>query len=207
MKIRFTFPFAIFLVTISLANAQTSYPKGKYKDTVSLINKEPIEEKLVVKLRNEKDVKKEGGNDYDVFVYNKKNDEYKLLKKVLAVSDGENLYLNGKKVKCSSRYCKVIQEGNRFLVFVVAIQEGDYSSVGVMFGIVGGLISSAISSNNDVKRYPFVFDFKVNKSTPLTKEYMYKNLLKYPEILKQFEAEKDKNNVVTWLKYLGKINY
>jgi hypothetical protein len=207
MKIRFTFPLAIFLVTISLANAQTSYPKGKYKDVVSLIKKEPIEEKLVVKLRNEKDVKKEGGNDYDVFVYNKKNGEYKLLKKVLAVSDGENLYLNGKKVKCSSRYCKVIQEGKRFLVFVVAIQEGDYSSVGVMFGIVGGLISSAISSNNDVKRYPFVFDFKVNKSTPLTKEYMYKNLLKYPEILKQFEAEKDKNNVVTWLKYLGKINY
>ncbi len=200
--------FITFLLTsILFVNAQTSYPEGKYKDVVSLIKKESIEEMLFVKLRKEKGVKKNGGNDYDVMVYDKKYNYYKPLRRAFAVSDGENLYLNGKKVKCTSHYCKVIQEGKRFLVFIVSVQEGDYSSMGVMFGLVGGLVSAAISSNNDVKRYPFVFDFKNNKSIPLTKEFVYKHLLKHPEELKQFEAEKDKNNINVWLKYLSKLNF
>lgn len=207
MIFRIIYFISFFSASIYLVNAQTTYPKGKYKDVASLIKKETIKGNFMVKMRNEKDIKKNGGNDYHVMVYDKKYDYYKPLRKAFALSDGENLYLNGKKVKCSQHYCKVIQEGRRFLVFIVSIQEGDYSSMGVMFGIVGGLISGVISSNNDIDRYPFVFDFKLNNSKPLTKEFMYKNLLKHPDVLKQFEAEKDKNNVNVWLKYLSKINY
>lgn len=207
MKAKVVYFITLFLMIISLANAQTAYPKGKYKDVVALIKKEAIKGSYTVRARTEKEIKRNGGNDYEVVTYSNKYEIYKSLKKAFAVSDGENLYINGKKVKCTPYYCKVIQEGKRFLVFIVSVQEGDYSSVGVMFGIVGGLISGAISANNDIKRYPFIFDFRYNKAQPLTKEFMYKHLLKHPEELKQFEAEKDKKNVSIWLKYLSKINY
>lgn len=199
-----TILFCIFLSICAFS--QTTYPKGKYVSIDDLVKKEVLKEAFVVKARDEEDIKIHGGNDYDVFVFNEKHKEYELIKNVFAVSDGNTLFLNGKSVKNTKRFCKVIQEGSRFLVYVVSIQKGDYSSLGVMFGLIGVIASAAASKDNDINRYPFVLDLKNNRSEPLTKELIYKNLLQYPALLKQFESERNKNDVKIWLQYLNKMN-
>ena len=135
---------ALFVVLSANAFGQIKYQKGIYLSFEEIIqNKPSANYNVELEKRTEGEIKMNGGNDYQLNALDKSTNRSDLKKVVEAYSDGENLYLNCKKLKLQNWYAKVLSD-KKYLVFSGALPyvlkdfDIEISELPTMFGAIGG---------------------------------------------------------------------
>ena len=204
----------IKLITILLAwlsiqtAAQTSYPKGIYL-TIDQVKSKTPERAVDLKVteRTNEQMVSLGGNRYKLEPIGKTVKKKEITQNILAYSDGKDFYLNCNRYHLSKYYTKVISEGE-YLIFksLNKASTADYVSIGKQFGVVG----IAIEEGLKLKEEPKLESLYALSQTPYRLLVIDKNKLKAllkskPELLAQFEREKESNENV-YIKYLKLLN-
>lgn len=188
---------------------QIKYKKGIYLSFEEIIqNKPSANYNVKLEKRTEGEIKMNGGNDYQLNALDKSTNRSQLKKEVEAYSDGENLYINCKKLKLYSWYSKVLSN-KKYFVFSGALPENykDYgielSELSNMFGAVGGALSGMKLA---LLRFPYILDKTNQKLTLVSSKNINEIFSNDTIILEKFNQDSEKNKMETILKYLVEWN-
>jgi hypothetical protein len=188
---------------------QTKYQKGIYLSFEEITqNKPSANYNVELEKRTEGEIKMNGGNDYQLNAIDKSTNRSQLKKEVEAYSDGENLYINCKKLKLYSWYSKVLSD-KKYFVFSGALPENykDYgielSELSNMFGAVGGALSGMKLA---LLRFPYILDKANQKLTLVSSKNINEIFSNDKIILEKFNQDPEKNKMETILKYLVEWN-
>ena len=200
---------ALLLVFSINTFGQTKYQKGIYLSFEEIIqNKPSANYNVELEKRTEGEIKMNGGNDYQLNALDKSTNRSQLKKEVEAYSDGENLYINCKKLKLYSWYSKVLSD-KKYFVFSGALPENykDYgielSELSNMFGAVGGALSGMKLA---LLRFPYILDKTNQKLTLVSSKNINEIFSNDTIILEKFNQDSEKNKMETILKYLVEWN-
>ena len=106
---------AIIIILSINSYSQTKYQKGIYLTFDEILqNKPSANYNVELEKRTEGEIKMNGGNDYQLNALDKSTNRSQLKKEVEAYSDGENLYLNCKKLKLQTWYSIVLSDKKYF---------------------------------------------------------------------------------------------
>jgi hypothetical protein len=120
---RFLFFVALFLFSISLFAQTIDYPKGVYKTYNDLMAKKPSKKcELTIAKRSIKDIKLQGGGDFNLYSYNNCIKNKKIKNDVFAYSNGDSLFINGKLITGRAGY-GLVEEFGRFLLFKAGVAQ------------------------------------------------------------------------------------
>lgn len=199
----------LLLVFSSNTFGQTKYQKGIYLSFEEIIqNKPSANYNVALEKRTEGEIKMNGGNDYQLNALDKSTNRSQLKKEVEAYSDGENLYINCKKLKLYTWYSKVLSD-KKYFVFSGALPE-NYKEYGIelsqlsnMFGAVGGALSGMKLA---LLRFPYILDKTNHKLTLVSSKNINEIFSNDTIILEKFNQDPDKNKMETILKYLVEWN-
>jgi hypothetical protein len=127
-----------------------------------------------------------------------------LKNKVIAYSNGENLYLNCNVIKLQRGYAKVLSD-NKYYVFTASIPQ-NYSNYGIeisqlrnMFGAVGGAIQGMQIA---VMHFPYVMEKSTQKLTLVSDKNIRTILAANTALLEKCTADEQKSKLETILTYL-----
>jgi len=200
---------ALLLVFSLNTFGQTKYQKGIYLSFEEITqNKPSANYNVELEKRTEGEIKMNGGNDYQLNAIDKSTNRSQLKKEVEAYSDGENLYINCKKLKLYSWYSKVLSD-KKYFVFSGALPENykDYgielSELSNMFGAVGGALSGMKLA---LLRFPYILDKTNQKLTLVSSKNINEIFSNETIILEKFNKDSEKNKMETILKYLIEWN-
>ena len=211
------FNFVLLILTIN-ASIFGQYPSnlktGVYNNLEDLLNNNPkYKGKLIVKHRTVTDIQLWGGNDYKV-----KTDTLNIKKSIInncyAIFDGDTLFINGKSIDGSRPFCKVENNG-RFLIISAGIPSmAKKKSVGYKNNMtqinrvpIGGAIGGAATGAQlAMIRFYYILDCKSGDLKILSKDFLNKILVDYPDLKSEFEADSNKDNPNELLKYIKKLN-
>lgn len=199
----------LLLVFSSNTFGQTKYQKGIYLSFEEILqNKPSANYNVALEKRTEGEIKMNGGNDYQLNALDKSTNRGQLKKEVEAYSDGENLYINCKKLKLYTWYSKVLSD-KKYFVFSGALPE-NYKEYGIelsqlsnMFGAVGGALSGMKLA---LLRFPYILDKTNHKLTLVSSKNINEIFSNDNIILEKFNQDPDKNKMETILKYLVEWN-
>lgn len=199
----------LLLVFSSNTFGQTKYQKGIYLSFEEILqNKPSANYNVALEKRTEGEIKMNGGNDYQLNALDKSTNRSQLKKEVEAYSDGENLYINCKKLKLYTWYSKVLSD-KKYFVFSGALPE-NYKEYGIelsqlsnMFGAVGGALSGMKLA---LLRFPYILDKTNHKLTLVSSKNINEIFSNDTIILEKFNQDPDKNKMETILKYLVEWN-
>lgn len=199
----------LLLVFSSNTFGQTKYQKGIYLSFEEIIqNKPSANYNVALEKRTEGEIKMNGGNDYQLNALDKSTNRSQLKKEVEAYSDGENLYINCKKLKLYTWYSKVLSD-KKYFVFSGALPE-NYKEYGIelsqlsnMFGAVGGALSGMKLA---LLRFPYILDKTNHRLTLVSSKNINEIFSNDTIILEKFNQDPDKNKMETILKYLVEWN-
>lgn len=200
------------LVSILAFGQTTKYPKGVYMSYEEIISKSPsVSFVLEIERRTKSDIKMNGGNDYKLFKSDKSIKKKTIKKEYYAYSDGDSLYVNCIHYKIQPWYAPVLSDG-KFLVIRGGIsidtktqkeQLENQAQLGYMFGAIGGAFQGAKLA---MLRFIYVIDKESNQINTVSSDYLKKLLSETPELLVQYEAEKEKVDQKIFVKYLRLLN-
>lgn len=199
----------LLLVFSSNTFGQTKYQKGIYLSFEEILqNKPSANYNVALEKRTEGEIKMNGGNDYQLNALDKSTNRSQLKKEVEAYSDGENLYINCKKLKLYTWYSKVLSD-KKYFVFSGALPE-NYKEYGIelsqlsnMFGAVGGALNGMKLA---LLRFPYILDKTNHKLTLVSSKNINEIFSNDTIILEKFNQDPDKNKMETILKYLVEWN-
>jgi hypothetical protein len=212
----------IFNLALLLLITHTSifgqYPSdlktGLYNSLEDLLNNNPIKEgKLIVSHRTITDIQLWGGNDYKVNT-DTLDIKKSLVNECFAIFDGDTLFVNGIHINGSKPYCKVENNG-RFLIISAGIPSmAKKKSVGYKNSMtqidavpIGGAIGGAATGAQlAMIRFYYILDCKNGDLKILSKDFLNKLLINYPDLKSEFEADNKNDNPKEMLKYIGKLN-
>ncbi len=200
---------AIILILSINSYGQNKYQKGIYLTFDEILqNKPSANYNVALEKRTEGEIKMNGGNDYQLNALDNSTNRGQLKKDVEAYSDGENLYLNCKKLRLYSWYSKVVSD-NKYFVFSGALPE-NYKEYGIelselsnMFGAVGGALSGMKLA---MLRFPYILDKATHKLTLVSSKSINEVFANDPVILEKYNQDLEKNKMETILKYLVEWN-
>jgi len=194
-----------FLIVLKVIIAQScSYPKGGYANYSELLDKTPsISFDFSIKKRTTSNITMSGGADYKITSQGVSKNVIK--KEIFAISTGDTLFLNCYQHYLQTWYAKVISEGE-FLVFFGPVSNGkaarlssERNSMGAVNGaIVGGTVAAL--------RDLYILDTSFRLAKPMNRGRLRNLLEDYPELLRQYNMEPDKNDKDVMLDYLIQIN-
>lgn len=122
-------------------------------------------------------------------------------KKIFAVVQNGDTYVNCKKLKLNIGYEKILDIG-KYWILEAASPQGDIETVGVISalyaGVPGVLATGAFAGR---KRYIYLFDPQKNVTLMITRKKM-DEILKEEALLAKYEAESDPRDIQTILKYV-----
>ncbi len=196
MKKEILFILLLGIITFSL-KAQYKYPKGIYLsfDELKSMQSSAVLD-VYIEERTQEDIVMVGGNDYKLTSNNKSVKNSYLRKDVFAYSDGDNLFLNGLRLRLFSGYIKVLNDGDKYFVFRASVSQDGYNN---MYGGIGGAAQAT-------QRYLYVYDKSTGIVTPITTETL-KNLLEdNVTFLEEYLSERNKETEEIQLKYLIMLN-
>jgi hypothetical protein len=160
--------FTIIIILSINSYSQNKYPKGIYMTFDEILqNKPSTNYNVALEKRTEGEIKMNGGNDYQLNALDNSTNRGQLKKEVEGYSDGENLYLNCKKLRLYSWYSKVVSD-KKYFVFSGALPENykeygmELSELSNMFGAVGGALSGMKLA---MLRFPYILDKSTHKLT------------------------------------------
>ena len=199
------FNFVLLILTIN-ASIFGQYPSnlktGVYNNLEDLLNNNPkYKGKLIVKHRTVTDIQLWGGNDYKVKT-DTLNIKKSIINKSFATIDG------------SRPFCKVENNG-RFLIISAGIPSmAKKKSVGYKNNMtqinrvpIGGAIGGAVTGAQlAMIRFYYILDCKSGDLKILSKDFLNKILVDYPDLKSEFEADSNKDNPNELLKYIKKLN-
>jgi hypothetical protein len=120
---RFVIFISLFLFSISLFAQTIDYPKGVYKTYNDLMAKKPSKKcELTIAKRSIKDIKLQGGGDFNLYSYNNCIKNKKIKNDVFAYSNGDSLFINGKLITGRAGY-GLVEEFGRFLLFKAGVAQ------------------------------------------------------------------------------------
>jgi hypothetical protein len=212
---------AIILYTI-LFNAQLcfgQYPSdlqnGAYTDITQIMNNSPVNEfSFDIKKRSITNIQLVGGNDYKVTSNNSNISQFYIDSKVLAIYDGDTLFVNGSFVNGYKHYCKIENNG-RYLIlkagiptlakrkkqgFKMAMTNYSYIPLG---GAIGGAANGAQLA---MIRLYYILDSQNGSIRLLTENYLDEIIPEDTNLRKDLNAEKDILNQNVLIKYIQKLN-
>jgi hypothetical protein len=205
MAFRIIYLFTLLSVAISLANAQTTYPKGGYLSLQDWLNKQPKIAEQDYELVSYKPLKKSDIVSYKV---KPKNENFKIKffrKKVFAVTDNDTLYINSKILGISPQFSKVFLTG-KHIVFLVTIKDDEIQkAASIFFGLIGALVTSETVK---MKTYFFSLNTVNEYAQVLTPETLTKLLTPFPDLLESYNIDeryhKDWDKVMLY--YMNRLN-
>ena len=197
--IKATFLLSI-LISISVFGQQNLYPKGAYLTFAELKNKAPsIPFTFKITKRSNLDIKMVGGNDYKIMTITAKGKKRAIKDDVFAISNGDTLFLNCEVQKLQSWY-SIANQKDSFLLFKAGICQDIFSELSTdasLYGVLGPIGSAHAATI----RYLYILNMRTGKVEILTEKYLKKILKSKADILKNYEAEKDRNSDEILLKY------
>lgn len=200
---------AIILILSTNSYSQNKYQKGIYLTFEEILqNKPSAKYNVELEKRTEGEIKMNGGNDYQLNALDKSTNRSQLKKDVEAYSDGENLYLNCKRLKLYSWYSKV-RSDKKYFVFSAALPENykDYgielSELSNMFGAISGALSGMKLA---LLRFPYILDKTNQKLTLVSSKNIDEIFANDKIILEKYNQDIEKNKMETILKYLVEWN-
>ena len=112
----------LVVLTVNLTSfAQVQFPKGCYMSFEEIQSREPSQDfNVKIAKRKKMEIKTSDGNDFKITPKDKKVKKNTLMKDVWAVSDGENLYLNGIHYHVEHWYAMVDKEEDNKLYLSAA---------------------------------------------------------------------------------------
>ena len=202
------------LITLILILSINSYSQNKYQKGIYLTFEEVLQNKpnanynVELEIRTEREIKMNGGNDYQLNALDNSTNRSQLKKDVEAYSDGQNLYLNCKKLKLYTWYSKVLSD-KKYFVFSGALPE-NYKDYGIelselpnMFGVIGGALSGMKLA---LLRFPYILEKNNQKLTLISSKNINEILANDKIILEKYNQDSEKNKMETILKYLVEWN-
>lgn len=212
MKSILTLIICIAFTNTFIFGQNDNYPKGVYATFDEVKQKVPsLPIELEIKRRTTGDIKMYGGNDYKLYKSDKSIKKRTIKKEYCAYSNGDSLFINCIHYKIQPWYTPVLSDGV-FLVIrggismVPKIQKeqlNNQDQLGYMFGAVGGAIQGAQLA---MLRFIYVIHKDSNNITTVSIKYLKELLLKTPELLEQYEDEKEQASQEVFIKYLKLIN-
>jgi hypothetical protein len=209
MKKKRTIIIALLIVFCVNTFGQTKYQKGIYLSFEEIIqNKPSANYNVEIEKRTEGEIKMNGGNDYQLNALDKSTNRSDLKKVVDAYSDGENLYLNCKKLKLQSWYCKVLSD-KKYFVFSGALPnvlkdfDMEISELPTMFGAIGGALNGMKLA---LLRFPFILEKSTQKITLVSSKNINTVFANDKELLEKYNQDMEKNKMETILKFLVEWN-
>lgn len=179
-------------LTSSASYAQTSFPAGLYLTKKELLNKTPSMPYMLTR-----------SSSADGFVNSfkapaKEVKRKTINKKIWAISDGSNLYLNGYKIEFDFVYYKVEHEG-KYLLYQGGIPAGDAAAIA--FG--GGIVAAAVASQS---RWLYAWNPETEENFKLNKDILTKWLEKTPELQQEYQAESFPKDMDVIIRYASLRN-
>lgn len=199
----------LLLVFSSNTFGQTKYQKGIYLSFEEILqNKPSANYNVALEKRTEGEIKMNGGNDYQLNALDKSTNRSQLKKEVEAYSDGENLYINCKKLKLYTWYSKVLSD-KKYFVFSGALPE-NYKEYGIELSQLSNMFGAARGALSGMKlallRFPYILDKTNHKLTLVSSKNINEIFSNDTIILEKFNQDPDKNKMETILKYLVEWN-
>jgi TonB family protein len=204
---KLTFLLLISCFAINCYPQNNVFPNGVYLSLEQLKNKTPaFDANLQVIRRSESDIGFNGGNDYeiqsDIDSLNKKF----IKKKMYAYVKNDSVFLNCIHHDLSTWYALCLTKGT-YLAFKGAMSNStankEVMPYGVMFGAIGGGIAGA---NAAKKRFLYALSLRTGNARLLTREYLSERLKERPELLSQYNAERDQESESTLIMYINLLN-
>ncbi|TVZ26908.1 hypothetical protein JM83_1907 [Gillisia sp. Hel_I_86] len=186
------------------ATSQEIYPQGSYMSLEELKAKTPSKNfDLTIERRTKSDIKMNGGNNYKLISADKSIKRKVLKKEIVAHSTGDSIFINGWPYKLQTWYSKIISDG-KYFVFTAGIpmnktmQTKEMQS-GMAFGAIGG---GSAGASLAMKRFLYLLDKETNKIRMIDREVMTELLTEYPELLDEYNLEREKDEIPTQIEYL-----
>lgn len=204
MRLIFTF-IITYLASTSYGQTEKFFGKA-YRNPKGYFNNQHFIETTFVFRKN---------HGYDIFGYKLMSAKKRIKKKELnhaiwIVTDGKILYLNSERHGFVSNFIK-LNLYSKFYYFeaepvLTPIQQHRVQKAQFDFGLIGSTTAlRKADKENSWKRHN-VLNIQDGRTYILNEDYISKILIEYPELLKQFMAETNKNEIETLKYYLNLIN-
>lgn len=203
-----TFPFTLV--------GKTSFPAGVYMSVDELLSKKPSYlQKLEVVPRNARELTRSGGNDYKAISVHGNVKRSFIKNKVVAISDGTDLYVNGKVFECGKWFAKVIVEGKYLAYYgapsrLVEIYEGvKHTSINNTARESASYNSSKFAEGSSFinrKRWLYAYDTESKEALHISNSKMSKLLMKFDQLMAQWEMLSKKERKSNRIYFLENIN-
>lgn len=205
----------LLLCCLSQATAygqQTVYTPGIYYNIRELRKNVPFATpELAIIPRSQAQIEKFGGNNYNIFIKGDSGSVRKIGKKYFAISDGNTLFLNCRKLGIGFGFTDVLAAG-RYLAFKAYLPQhyvDDASGYSALFGYAQVMsYPDAQKYDYNTVQYPFLWTLEVNtgRLAVLTYGSMLKLLEPYATLKQAFLNEKEKGSEAMMLDYVRKLN-
>jgi len=223
---KYIFILFFFCFSIRASAQKTSYPAGAYFSLDDIQKKKPGKQpSFRMEKRDSLSIMSKGGNDFAAVPLKDELPQSTYDEYLLALSDGENLFLNGYKLNMQFGYIDVISEGKYFL-FRGAVLKGKNTMTAsaitglVLAGVVGSpnIIASAGGSglrairsgqsNNrgNMKRFVYVMLPSSGEIFVLNKKFVEYALENFPELWAKFENDDNNGSMEVMMKYIEQLN-
>lgn len=205
MKIIITI-FICFSTVAYVIAQDFKFPNGVYLNHEQFKNRTPaFNTELKTIIRSSTDIFLSGGNTYKFESETDSLDKDYIKKEIYAYVKNDSVFLNCKHHKLQSWYALAITYGN-FVTFYSCVSTKKMILSSAAGGAIGGAVGGAIASSGGGFYDWHVLSLRTGNARELDKEYMKGRLAEHPDLLTEFEQEKQKNHIVVLLKYIEKLN-
>jgi hypothetical protein len=212
MKKRIRFFLLCCICTAAVYGQQAVYVKGAYCNIKELRKNIPFANPdFTIIRRSQEQIDKFGGNNYNIFVKGDSASVKKVGKKFYAVSSGDTLFLNCRKLGIGFGFTNVLAVG-KYLAFKAYLPQhyvDDAAGYGALFGFMQAMsYPDAQKYDYNTVQYPFLWtiDMATGRADVLTYGGMLKLLEPYTELKQSFLNEKEKGSEDLMLLYVKKVN-
>ena len=200
----------LFAIATATCQQTTQYPNGGYATLRELQEKKPSgRQPYNITAREEKELTKNGGNDYKAEVQDTISMKWRKENKLYAISYDGTLYLNGASLKLPQGFINVIEEGP-FLFFQCATPRAQKQFVvGLGTGevIVGGAVVKVIDDAKHIRnKMNYCLEIATGETAILDKVYLTNKLQKYPDLFAEFNDDPYNTEMDVLLKYFRLMN-
>lgn len=197
---------------VAVYGQQAVYARGVYCSIKELRENIPFARpELTIIRRSQDQIDKFGGNNYNIFIKGDSASVKKVGKKYYAVSSGDTLFLNCRKLGIGFGFTNVLAVG-KYLAFKAYLPQhyvDDAAGYGALFGFMQvASYPDARKYDYNTVQYPFLWTIDINtgRAAVLTYGTMLKLLESHAALKQSFLNEKEKGSEEVMLLYMKKLN-
>lgn len=163
---------------------------------------------ITIRHRSVSDIRWNGGNDYKVVTNKSVLKKRKIKFALFAITKGDSLFFNGWKLGLGLWYSYALTLG-RYICLEAGVPGSfrlakDLRKAG-LYRPTGGLLTLGYPFQNNIKRFLYVYDTKLNTVSILDEINLINIIDTEPDLIQSFKNEPVKDKVA-FIKYVGQIN-